>query len=163
MPVTELEGKTIGLHFSLSSFSGSVIFTEKLVKVYNELKEKGESFEIVTIPLDIDKESFKKGLEGAPWFSLPFKDNKSEKLTRHFMFSTFPTLVILGPGGKTLHLNAADAVIEHGSLAYPFTPKKFSELDEIEKAKRENQTLESILVSGEQDFVIAKYGIKVCS
>ncbi|KAK1376562.1 putative nucleoredoxin 1 [Heracleum sosnowskyi] len=161
MPVTELEGKTIGLHFSLSSFSESVVFTEKLVKVYNELKEKGESFEIVTVPLDIAEESFNKGLEGAPWFSLPFKDSKCEKLTRHFKFSTFPTLVILGPDGKTLHLNVADAVKEHGSLAYPFTPKKFSELEEIEKAKRENQTLESILVSEEQDFVIAKDGIKV--
>ncbi|KAL1828744.1 hypothetical protein DCAR_0208001 [Daucus carota subsp. sativus] len=161
VPVTELEGKTIGLYFTMSAFSGSAVFTEKLVKIYKELKEKGESFEIVTIPQDTDEESFRKGMEGAPWFSLPFKDIKCEKLSRYFMISAFPTLVILGPDGKTLHTNVADTVTEHGSLAYPFTPKKFSELEEIEKTKRENQTLESILVSEEKDFVIAKDGIQV--
>lgn len=139
------------------------MFTEKLVKVYNELKEKGESFEIVTIPLDDDEESFKQGLESAPWLSLPFKDKSSEKLIKYFELSTLPTVVILGPDGKTLHPNVAEAIEEHGILAYPFTPKRFTELEEMDKAKREKQTLESILVSGVQDFVIAKDGVKVRS
>ncbi|RVX10618.1 putative nucleoredoxin 1 [Vitis vinifera] len=42
----------------------------------------------------------------------------------------------------------------------PFYPEKFAELEEIEKAKREAQTLESILVSGDRDFVIGKDGVK---
>lgn len=161
VPVTELEGKTIGLYFSLASYNTSAVFTEKLVKVYKELKEKGESFEIVTIPLDDEEESFKQGLEGAPWLSLPFKDKSCEKLIKYFELSTLPTVVILGPDGKTLHPNVAEAIEEHGILAFPFSPKRFTELEEMDKAKREKQTLESILVSGGQDFVIAKDGVKV--
>lgn len=116
----------------------------------------------MSIPLDDeDEESFKQGFEGAPWLSLPFKDNSCEKLVRYFELSGLPTLVILGPDGKTLHPNVAAAIEEHGSLAYPFTPMKLSELEEMEKAKQEKQTLESILVSGDQNFVIGKDGCKV--
>jgi nucleoredoxin len=70
-------------------------------------------------------------------------------------------LVIIGPDGKTLHPNVAEAVQDHGIDAYPFTPEKFVELDEIAKAKEATQTLESVLVSGDQDFVIKNGGEKV--
>lgn len=147
----------------MASYRDSAVFTGKLVKVYRELKEKGENFEIVTISLDDDEESFKQGMESAPWLSMPFDDKSCEKLIRYFELSTLPTVVLLGPDGKTLHPNVAKAIEEHGILAYPFTPKKFAELDEMDKAKREKRTLESILVSGGQDFVIAKDGAKVRS
>ena len=100
-------------------------------------------------------------MKSSHWLSLPFDDKSCEKLIRYFELSTLPTVVLLGSDGKTLHPNVAEAIEEHGILAYPFTPKRFLELDEIEKAKQEKQTLESILVSGAQDFVIAKDGVKV--
>lgn len=149
------------MYFSLSSFKKSSDFTGTLVKTYNELKAKEENFEIVMIPLDDDEEPFKKELNNVPWLSLPFKDKKCEKLVRYFELSTLPTLVIIGPDGKTLHPNVADAIEEHGTNAYPFTPDKFSELEKIEKAKQEAQTFESVLVSGDLDFVIGKDGVKV--
>nr|KAJ0215262.1 hypothetical protein LSAT_V11C300112340 [Lactuca sativa] len=117
--ITDLEGKTVGLYFMLSSFESSTDFTPTLIKVYNELKSKQENFEIV---------------------------------------STFPTLVIIGQDGQTLHPDVVDAIEEHGINAYPFTPDKFSE---IEKAKQESQTLESFLVSGDLDYVIGKDNTKV--
>ncbi|KAI3698480.1 hypothetical protein L2E82_42055 [Cichorium intybus] len=159
--ITELEGKTVGLYFVLSSFKRSTDFTPTLVKVYNELKSKQENFEIVMIPLDDKEESFKKELENIPWLSLPFKDKKCQKLSRYFELSTLPTLVIIGPNGKTLHPNVADAIEEHGVTAYPFTPDIFAEFEKIEKAKQESQTLESVLVSGDVDYVIGKDGNKV--
>ncbi|GLT37025.1 hypothetical protein SLA2020_113680 [Shorea laevis] len=55
--------------------------------------------------------------------------------------------------------NVAEAIEEHGIQAYPFTPQKFAELDEMEKAKEMVQTLESILISGDLDFVIGKDGV----
>lgn len=145
----------------LSTFKKSSDFTGTLVKVYNELKAKDASFEIVMIPLDDNEELFKSELSVIPWFSLPFKDKKCEKLVRYFELSTLPTLVIIGPDGKTLHPNVADAVEEHGANAYPFTPDKFSELEKIEKARLEAQTLESVLVSEDLDFVVGKDGAKV--
>ncbi|XVE85082.1 hypothetical protein DITRI_Ditri17bG0063700 [Diplodiscus trichospermus] len=160
VPVSELEGKTVGLYFSVSSYKGCADFTPKLAEIYKKLKEKGENFEIVVISLDDEEESFKKSFV-APWLALPFKDKSSEKLTRYFELSTLPTVVVIGPDGKTLLSNVAEAIEEHGIEAYPFTPEKFAELAEKEKAKEAAQTLESILISGDLDFVIGKDGAKV--
>ncbi|GMP82782.1 hypothetical protein CsSME_00036940 [Camellia sinensis var. sinensis] len=159
--VSELEGKTVGLYFSVSSYKKCLTFTPKLIEVYEELKLKGEKFEVVMLPLDDDEESFKQAFEKMPWFSLPLKDKSCVKLARYFELSSLPSLVIIGPDGKTLRADVVETVEEHGTLAYPFTPEKFAELEEIEKAKREAQTLESILVSKDLDFVIGKDGLKV--
>lgn len=159
--ISELEGKTIGLYFSMSLYRSSSQFTEKLIEVYKKLKEKRENFEVVMVPLDEDEESFTQDFRKMPWLSLPFKDKLCGKLGRYFELSNLPTLVIIGPDGKTLHPDVAETVEEHGDMAYPFTPEKFAELEEIERAKREAQTLQSILVSGGLDFVIGKDGIKV--
>ncbi|KAI9168654.1 hypothetical protein LWI28_000049 [Acer negundo] len=161
VPVAELERKTVGLYFSASSYKPSTDFTPKLVEVYEKLKDKGESFEIVLISLDDDEESFKQDLGSMPWLALPFKDKSCEKLVRYFELSTLPTLVIIGPDGKTLNCNVAEAIEEHGIEAFPFTPEKFAELAAIEKAREEAQTLESVLVSGDRDFVIGKDGAKI--
>nr|GMD63210.1 probable nucleoredoxin 1 [Ipomoea batatas] len=161
VPVDDLEGKTVGLYFSMATYGGCSDFTPKLREVYQELKEKNANFEIVMIPLDDDVESFKEAFESLPWFSVPLGDRSCDKLVRYFELSSLPTLVIIGPDGKTLQSNVAEAVEEHGALVYPFTPEKFAEVEEIEKAKKEKQTLESILVKGEADFVIGKDGVKI--
>ncbi|KAK3416834.1 hypothetical protein EUGRSUZ_H02589 [Eucalyptus grandis] len=161
VPVAELEGKTVGLYFSLSIYKSCIDFTPILLDVHEKLKAKGERFEIVQIPLDDDEESFNQAFGSMPWLSLPLKDKKCEKLVRYFELSTLPTLVIIGPDGKTLHSNVAETVEEHGVEAYPFTPEKFAELAEIQRKKEESQTLESILVSGDRDFVIGKEGTKI--
>lgn len=161
IPVSELEGKTVGLYFSVNSYRGCTDFTPQLVEVYEKLKAMGENFEVVLISLEDDEESFKEGLQSVPWLSLPFKDKICAKLARYFELSTLPTLVIIGPDGKTLHPNVAEAIEEHGVASYPFTPEKFAELDEITKAKEASQTIESILMSRDQDFVIGKDGVKI--
>ncbi|KAF8016573.1 hypothetical protein BT93_H1942 [Corymbia citriodora subsp. variegata] len=161
VPISELEGKIVALYFSLSTYKSCIDFTPKLLEVYEKLKAKGESFEIVQIPLDDDEASFNKSLGSISWLSLPFKDKKCEKLVRYFELSALPTLVIIGCDGKTVHPNVAEIVEEHGVVAYPFTPEKFAELAEIEKKREESQTLESILVSGDLDFVIGKDGTKI--
>lgn len=109
------------------------------------------------IPLDDDEESFKQEFANLPWFSLPFEGQE----LREAELSEHPTLVIIQPDGKALHSNVAEAIEEHDIQAYPFTPERFAKLEKIEKANREAQTLESILVSGDRDFVIGKDGAKV--
>ncbi|PNX76182.1 putative nucleoredoxin 1-like protein, partial [Trifolium pratense] len=161
IPISELEGKTVGLYFCATSYRSCALFTQKLKDVYKKLKEKGENIEVVFIPLDDEEESLKKELESLPWLSLPIKDKTCAKLIQYFELSELPTLVIIGPDGKTLHPNVAEAIEDHGIDAYPFTPEKFVELDEIAKAKEATQTLESVLVSGGQDFVIKNGGEKI--
>ncbi|KAF7123899.1 hypothetical protein RHSIM_Rhsim12G0116700 [Rhododendron simsii] len=159
--ISELEGSTIGLYFAESSYRKCVKFTPKLVEVYEKLKAKGEKFEVVMIPFDDDEESFNQSFEKMPWLSLPYDDKSCVKLARYFDIPTIPALAIIGPDGRTLQSDVVEAIEEHGTETYPFTPEKFSELEEKDKAKRDAQTLESILVSGDLNFVIGKDGLKV--
>ncbi|KAL7149100.1 hypothetical protein ABFS83_05G016500 [Erythranthe nasuta] len=161
VPVAELEGKTVGLYFVLASYYECLDFNPKFIEVYNSLREGGESFEIVMVPLDKDEESFGEEVEKLPWLSLPINDKCCLKLVRYFELGALPTMVIIGPNGKTLQSNVVEAIEEHGVKAYPFTPEKFAELEEIEKAKREAQTLESLLVNQDSDYVIGEHGVKI--
>lgn len=161
IPVSELEGKTVGLYFSMTVHKGCREFTSKLVEFYEKIKGQGNNFEIVLISLDDEEEPFKQGFEIMPWLALPFKDKSCEKLARLFELTSLPTIVIISPDGKTLNPNVAEIIEEHGAEAYPFTPQKLLELAEIEKAKNKSETLESILVSGDRDFVIETSGSKV--
>ncbi|XP_074309882.1 putative nucleoredoxin 1 isoform X2 [Silene latifolia] len=162
VPVTELEGNTVGLYFSLSSHRSCLSFTPILIDVYKKLKAKGDNFKIVLVPLDDDDvESSKPRFDSLPWYSLPPKDKRCVKMARYFDLSAIPTLVIIGPDGKTLQPNATAALKDHGVQAYPFSNERFAELAHIEQAAQQAQTLESLLVSGEQDFVINKSGAKV--
>ncbi|GAB4839789.1 hypothetical protein Ancab_020499 [Ancistrocladus abbreviatus] len=159
--VPELQGKMVGLYFCISSYGPCIEFTEKLMQIYRTLKEKGENFEIVSIPLDDSDDEFKEGFATMPWFALPFGDMTCDKLVKYFELNNIPRLVIIGPDGKTLNSDVAVLIDEHGVEAYPFTPEKLDELAAIEKARLEAQTLGSLLVSGEKDFVIDKSGSKV--
>lgn len=162
IPISELEEKIVGLYFWAATYKSCGDFTPQLKKVYEKMKAKWENFEVVLIPLDDDEESFNKEFENVPWLSLPIKDKTREKLIRYFSLSVLPTLIIIGADGKTLHCNVAEAIEGHGIDAYDlFTLEHFSELDEITKDKEESQTLESILVSGDQDSIIGKDGAKV--
>ncbi|XP_031499412.1 probable nucleoredoxin 1 [Nymphaea colorata] len=159
VPVTELEGKTVGLLFSAYSFEPCKEFIPQLVEVYNKLKEK--YFEIVMISLDFNTESFDEGFQAVPWLALPFNDLTCTKLPRYFEIEGIPTLVIIGPDGKTLQSDVVEAIENHGAEAYPFTSERMAALMEIEKAKLASQTIESLLVSDERDFVIGKGELKV--
>lgn len=159
--MSELEGKLVGLYFSMNFHGGCIEFTPTLAEVYKKLKEMGQDFEIVLISLDHEDEQFKQGFEKMPWLALPFNDKSTERLVRYFELQNLPTLVIIGPDGKTLNSDVSELIEEHGVGAYPFSPEKLVELAEIEKAKLDAQTLESLLVSEDKDFVIEKNGSKV--
>ncbi|KAL0912599.1 hypothetical protein M5K25_018581 [Dendrobium thyrsiflorum] len=161
VPVSDLEGKIVGLYFSLSSFEACATFTRRLVKIYNDLKMKGENFEIVLVSLEEDESSFMDDFEDMPWLGIPFKDKLKEKLVRYFELEDLPTLVVIGTDGKTVNVNAVELVEDYGVEAYPFTSKKLKELEKKEEARIESQTLESLLISEERDFVIKNDGSKV--
>nr|XP_019710017.1 probable nucleoredoxin 1-2 [Elaeis guineensis] len=162
--VSELEGKIVCLYFTVNGFDPCDEFTVVLAKIYKTLKERGESFEVVLVSLDDEESSFKEGFASMPWLAIPFEDKSRERLVRYFELETAPTLVVLGPDGKTLHTNIAELVEEHGEEAwegFPFSQDKLDLLAEKAKAKLEAQTLESLLVSGEIDYVIGKDGVQV--
>ncbi|KAJ4960242.1 hypothetical protein NE237_020152 [Protea cynaroides] len=163
VPISELEGKTVALYFFLSSPDPFIEFTSILVEVYEKLKKRGENFDVVLVPLDKDhyEEQYKEAFQKMPWLSLPLHDRRCFKLNQYFKFMSHPMLVIIGPDGKTLNPNVAEVVKNHGVQAYPFTSERLQELAQIDKAKLEAQTLESVMVMGELDFVTSKEGTRI--
>lgn len=164
MPISELDGKYVGLYFVVNDYGPVVQFTPLLAKIYEKLKELGKKFEIVAVSLDNYESSFDKSSANMPWLAIPHGD-KCEKLARYFGLSGLPTLVMIGPDGKTLQNNVADIIDEHGFEAwegFPFSAEKLEILAEKVKAKAASQTLKSLLVSGDLDFVMGKDGAKVC-
>ncbi|KAH9291533.1 hypothetical protein KI387_043278 [Taxus chinensis] len=132
--VSELTGKTVGLYFSAHWCPLCREFTPKLAEVYNELKQKGEAFEIVFLSSDRDQEAFEEYYASMPWLALPFRDKIKKDLSCYFHVKGIPSLVIIGPDGKTVAANARDIVSVHGAKAYPFTDSRLAELQkEIEE------------------------------
>jgi nucleoredoxin len=149
----------------VNGYGPVVQFTSLLAKFYEKLKEVGEKFEVVAVSLDSDEELSNESFAGMPWLAIPQEDKMGEKLARYFELRGLPTLVLIGPDGKTLNNNVADIIDEHGQDAwegFPFTAEKMEILAEKAKAKAELQTLESLLVIGDLDFVLGKDGAKVC-
>ena len=133
------------------------------MRTYNELKEEGMEFEVVLISQDLTETQFSDWFEGMPWLALPFKEDNSSalKLRRYFDIPTLPGLVIIGQNGKTLVPNAVKLITDYGSKAYPFTPEKLAQAAELDKQLREAQTLQSLLVSEDLDFVVDNCGATV--
>ncbi|OVA04227.1 C1-like [Macleaya cordata] len=161
VPVSDLEGKIVGLYFSHNSYRSCHQFLPTLKDIYNKLKERAERFEVVFLCIDDDEDSFKNYLKDMPWLAVPFGDKIIRELATRFELNAIPSLVIIGPDGRTLSSDGSFYIHSHGIDAYPFSQEKLSELDEIEKSRAESQTLESLLVSDELDFVLGKGGIKV--
>jgi len=161
VPISELEGKHVALCF-LARPMGE--FTAKLAEVYEKLKEIGVRFEVVAVYFRCDESVFQESFASMPWLAIPHGDSMCEKLVRYFDLRALPTLVLVGPDGKTMNSNIADVVEEHGVDAWEGFP--FDDEDKMEvlirrsKAKAATQTLESLLVSGDLDYVVGKDGAK---
>ncbi|KAF9591327.1 hypothetical protein IFM89_003950 [Coptis chinensis] len=131
--------------------AGAYPFTPERIKELKEEEEKAKKEQTLNTVLVSGSRDFLISNDGT-------QDKSCRKLIKYFELSALPTLVILGPDGKTLHPNAAEFMEEYGIQTYPFTAEKLAELEEIKKAKLEAQTLESILVEGDRDFVLGKDG-----
>ncbi|KAJ3683265.1 hypothetical protein LUZ60_013492 [Juncus effusus] len=161
VPVSDLEGKYVFLYFSIT---GDDDFTSTLSQIYEKLRQKGENFEVVQILLEKKESTFNQTLQKVPFLAIPFKDKSIAKLTRYFELRMPPTLVLIGTDGKTSNPNLSEIIEEHGVEAwegYPFTEEKLGFLEEKARAKRELQTLESLLVNNDLDYVVGKDGTKV--
>ncbi|XP_054825623.1 probable nucleoredoxin 1 [Prosopis cineraria] len=143
--IESLKGKKVGLYFSGSWCGPCRRFTPTLVELYNEVSPKGD-FEIIFVSADEDEDSFNGYFSKMPWLAVPFSDSDTRSsLDELFQVQGIPHLVILDENGKVATEDGTEAINEHGVAAYPFTA----------------QTLESILVSGDLDFVLGKDGVKI--
>ncbi|XP_074577570.1 putative nucleoredoxin 1-2 [Curcuma longa] len=164
VPISDLQGKTVALYFSYTYFRTCAEFTPVLAQIDRKLKEVGQSFEVVQVLLDDEKLSYNEAIESTSWLAVPFNDQTVSGLLKHFGVTSFPTLLLIGSDGKTVDVNFTELVEElavEAWEAFLFSQEKLVKLLEKAKAKRDAQTLESLLVSGDIDYVIDTQGFKV--
>ncbi|PIA57908.1 hypothetical protein AQUCO_00500075v1 [Aquilegia coerulea] len=130
VPISQLVGKTVGLYFSALWCPPCVKFTPRLVTVYQQLKEKNEDFEIVFISIDRDETGYVECYQSMPWLSLPYGDETAKTLLRYFHVQGIPTLIIIGPDGKTVTREGRNLINLHLEMAYPFTEAQLSLLQD---------------------------------
>ncbi|XP_024023757.1 probable nucleoredoxin 2 [Morus notabilis] len=143
--VASLVGKTIGLFFSAEWGIPCVKFITKLMSNYHKIKQMiadkqgnnghdDEDFEIVFVSSDHDQTSFDFYFGSMPWLALPFGDPNIKNLVKHFDVKGIPSLVILGPDGKTITRNGRNLINLYQENAYPFTEAR---IDMLEKQLEE--------------------------
>ncbi|CAL9117570.1 unnamed protein product [Musa textilis] len=164
--VSDLEGKIVAFYFWFNipdKDGGPHKLTRVLAEIYRKLKEAGESFEVVLVPLDDNKSSYEQGLASMPWLAIPFEDEGCERLIRYFELWPFhlPTVLVIGADGKIMLENYDSLIDDYGVLAWEAFPFSEEQLDLLPEKARAAQTLESLLVAGDLDYVIGKEGLKV--
>ena len=97
--------------------------------VYNKIKEKNSDFEIVFISSDRDQSSFDDFFSGMPWLAIPLEDERKAYLKKKFKIRGIPSLVAIGPDGKTVNTDAKTSLAIHGADAFPFTDERIQELE----------------------------------
>ncbi|XP_077253930.1 putative nucleoredoxin 2 [Tasmannia lanceolata] len=132
VPISYLVGKTVGLYFSAQWCPPCVKFTPRLVSVYNNLKEKEEDFEVVFLSIDRDEAGYLECYRAMPWLALPFGDESVRALSRYFNIQGIPSLIIIGPDGKTVTKEGRNLINLHSEMAYPFTQSQLLFLQERE-------------------------------
>jgi nucleoredoxin len=133
VPISSLVGKTVGLYFSAHRCAPCIKFTAKLASIYNNLKGKAEDFEIVYIPMDKEEDGYLQSCSDMPWLALPYDDGApSRELARYFNVQEIPTLVVVGPDGKTVTRDGRNLVNLYFDMAFPFTEEQIRLLQEME-------------------------------
>ncbi|KAH0455131.1 hypothetical protein IEQ34_017055 [Dendrobium chrysotoxum] len=130
VPISNLVGKTIGLFFSALSYPPCAKFTSRLASIYRNLREKHDQFEIVFVSVDKDESSYSQCFSEMPWIALPYNVESTKLLSRYFDVQGIPTLIIIGPDGKTLTKEGRNLINLHLEMAYPFTEERLKLLRE---------------------------------
>lgn len=129
--VSELVGKTIGLYFGAHWCPPCHSFAARLLEVYNALmtNSKEQCFEIIFVSTDRDLNEFDLSLKSMPWLAIPYSDKTRHELCRIFHIKGIPSLVLIGPDGKTIGTNGRAIISLYGAEAFPFTESKLGELE----------------------------------
>ncbi|PNH09357.1 Nucleoredoxin [Tetrabaena socialis] len=118
VPVSELDGKYVGVYFSAHWCPPCRAFTPILRKTYLMLTALGKPFEMIFVSSDQSSSEFEGYYKDMPWMAVPFGETGFRMgLSRRFGVMGIPTLVILSPEGHILNTNARAAVIKDPEAA----------------------------------------------
>jgi nucleoredoxin len=124
-----LSGKSaVGIYFSAHWCPPCRGFTPELANMYSTTF-KGKGMEIVFVSSDKDEAAFTEYYGDMPWTALPFdKRDLKGTLSKKYKVKGIPSLVILGPDGKTITTDGREAVdADPKGEKYPWIPPTAAE------------------------------------
>lgn len=115
-----LAGKKIGLYFSAHWCPPCRAFSPVLVKTYNEIRDKGNEFEIILVSSDRNGDDMFGYMREVdmPWVAIPFGSPLRAKLSEQYGVQGIPTFVILDEGGRTVTKDGRGDVASKGAAAF---------------------------------------------
>lgn len=116
--------KYFGLYFSAKWCGPCRKFTPKLIEFY----DKVENFEVIFISLDSDETEFNDYFSKMPWKSLPFDNEKSEKLSEFFNVQGIPSLVLVDYDGNLLTSKGKELIQNNSDMLELIVNKKYNYL-----------------------------------
>uniref|UniRef100_A0A1I7XRL8 protein-disulfide reductase n=1 Tax=Heterorhabditis bacteriophora TaxID=37862 RepID=A0A1I7XRL8_HETBA len=111
-----LTGKMVGLYFSASWCKPCCIFTPKLKKFYEKIKQGHPEFEIVLVSRDRDEaalfEYYDKHM--GSWTFIPFGHHKIQELLTLYKVVTIPSMRVIKPDGTVVVQDARSEIQDKG-------------------------------------------------
>ncbi|CAL1528768.1 unnamed protein product [Lymnaea stagnalis] len=75
--------KVIGFYFSAHWCLPCRYFDPELIRAYEQLKARGERFQIVFVSADRSEEAFQRHMTGMPWLTIPYEDARNQLVKKH--------------------------------------------------------------------------------
>lgn len=146
---SSLQGAVVGIYFSAHWCGPCREYTPQLVKVYNRLKAKGKSFDLIFVSSDRDESQFKEYFGHMPWHAVPFADRARQQiLNTRFQVRGIPSLVLVaGKTGQLLDPSARGKVMEPG---FPATLSRACDVEPLGRPDAEGPTRLTIRHAGQE-------------
>jgi len=146
--------EVVGLYFSANWNYRCPPFTQKLVEIYNECKEKGKLFEVVFVSFDVDKDGFNSSYEDMPWCALSYDDRLLKDALSELCYvdsmRNFPCLVLLNGKGEPMGGNGFGS-ISMGIDYFPWDEENTKKY-EYEEEEREKKRAEAAKAAEEAGY-----------
>ncbi|CAJ1973826.1 unnamed protein product [Sphenostylis stenocarpa] len=155
VPASECNGKVICLFFSANWCRPCRAFTPHLLELYETLRKRGISLEIIFISFDRDGDGFKEHFKSMPWLAVPFDVNLHRRLIDRYRVDRIPSFIPLCSDAITIEEDLIGCIEDYGADAFPFTRKRHEELKAMDKRKSEEASFEELLGHVGRNFLIS--------
>ncbi|CAM9184022.1 unnamed protein product [Phaeothamnion confervicola] len=124
------KSKVVALYFSAHWCGPCRGFTPVLAALYQRLRDRGESFEVVFVSSDKSEEQFRDYFATMPWMALPFADRaRKAKLSSKYKVRGIPMLVLLDADGRTITTDGRAVVMsDQDGVDFPWKPRSVHEV-----------------------------------